>query len=308
MLHAVAELPQDLVGDVERALADEVHPDALGPDEPHHLLDLVHQRLRGVVEEQVRLVEKEHQLGAIQVPHLGQILEELREQPEEEGAVEPGAVQQSVGGEHTHVALAAVVHPHQVAEIEGRLAEEALGALLLEHQQLALDGPDARRAHVPVLAAQTRRVVRDEPQHRPQVLQVEQQQPLVVGDPEGHVEHALLGVVELEEAGEEQRPHLRDGRADGVPLLAEEVPEDDRHPRRRVVGQAEGLDPLLDLGALATGLAEPRQVTLHVGEEHRDALARESLGQDLQGHGLARAGGAGHEPVTVRESWQQVDG
>jgi hypothetical protein len=60
VLHSVAELPEDGIRDVERVLGHEVDADALGADEPHHLLDLFQQGRGRVVEEQVRLVEKEH--------------------------------------------------------------------------------------------------------------------------------------------------------------------------------------------------------------------------------------------------------
>ena len=65
VLHAVAELRQNLVGNVERVLGDEIDPDALGADQPHHLLDLVEQRLGRIGEQQMRLVEEEHQLGLV---------------------------------------------------------------------------------------------------------------------------------------------------------------------------------------------------------------------------------------------------
>jgi hypothetical protein len=38
-----------------------------------------------VVEEQVRLVEEEHQLRLVEVPYLGQVVEQVREQPHQEG-------------------------------------------------------------------------------------------------------------------------------------------------------------------------------------------------------------------------------
>ncbi len=44
MLHAVAELTQHGVGHVGRALRDEIDADALGPDQPDHLLDLLDER------------------------------------------------------------------------------------------------------------------------------------------------------------------------------------------------------------------------------------------------------------------------
>ena len=71
-------------------------------------------------------------------------------------------------------------------------------------------------------------VLGDEVEQRAQILEVEQRQVAVVGDPEGDVEHAFLRVVELEQARQQQRPHLGDGGADRVALLAEQVPEHDR--------------------------------------------------------------------------------
>ena len=38
----------------------------------------------------------------------------------------------------------------------------------------------------------------DEPEHGAQILEIQQQQPLVVGDAERNVENAFLGVVEIE--------------------------------------------------------------------------------------------------------------
>ena len=67
VLHAIAELAQHLVRDIQRVLRDEVDADALGADQPHHLLDLLQQRLRRVVEQQVRLVEEEHQLRLVEI-------------------------------------------------------------------------------------------------------------------------------------------------------------------------------------------------------------------------------------------------
>ena len=61
--------------------------------------------------------------------------------------------------------------------------------------------------------------------HRAQVLQVEQRHALVGRHAEHDVEHALLRLVELEQARQQQGPHVLHGGADGVALLAEQVPE-----------------------------------------------------------------------------------
>ncbi len=74
----------------------------------------------------------------------------------------------------------------------------------------------------------------DVAEHRAQVLEVEQQQPLLVGDAEGDIEHALLRLVEIQQPRQQQRPHLRDRRADRMALLAEQVPEHDRELVRLV--------------------------------------------------------------------------
>ena len=71
---------------------------------------------------------------------------------------------------------------HEVGDVEHRLAEELVAALLLELQQAALDGADAGGADVAVLGGELARVLADVLQHGAQVLQVEQQQAVVVGD------------------------------------------------------------------------------------------------------------------------------
>ena len=49
----------------------------------------------------------------------------------------------------------------------------------------------------------------DEPEQRAQVVQIEQQQAAVVGELEDDVEHAGLGVVQLEDAREQGRARSR---------------------------------------------------------------------------------------------------
>ena len=115
VLHAVARAgPAPPPGMSCRVLRHEVDADALRAHELHHLLDLVDQRLGRVLEQEVRLVEEEHELWLVGIADLGQVLEELREQPEQEGRVEPRARHQLVGGEHRDDAAAVGRRPHQV--------------------------------------------------------------------------------------------------------------------------------------------------------------------------------------------------
>ncbi len=136
-------------------------------------------------------------------------------------------------------------------------------------------------------------------EQRPQILQIEQHQALLVGDLEGDVQDPLLGLVQAHQPGQQQRPHLRDRGADGMALLAVEIPEHDRKAALAVIGQAQARDPLFDLGVWPARLAHAGQVALHVGHEHRHPVGAEALRQHLQRHRLAGAGGASNQAVPV---------
>ena len=75
MLHAVSELSEHCVRHIQRVLGHEIDTHALGPDQPDDLFDLFQQRRRRIVEQQMRLVEKEHQLRFFRIANLGQFLE-----------------------------------------------------------------------------------------------------------------------------------------------------------------------------------------------------------------------------------------
>jgi len=140
VLHAVGELGEHLVGDVARRLRDEVDAHALGADELDHLDDLVEQLARHVIEEQVRLVEEEYELGLLEVALLRQRVKELREHPQQEHRVDLRALDELGGVEDVHVALPVRGAREPVGEVEVRLAEEDVTALVLDRDELAQNG------------------------------------------------------------------------------------------------------------------------------------------------------------------------
>ncbi len=164
------------------------------------------------------------------------------------------------------ISAAVAVLPHEVVDIERRLAEELGRALILENQQLALHGAHRRRGHVAVarhdpLGAFLRRFLvlvlaggRDVGQHLAQILEIDEAlvlriglAELVVGIAEDDVENTFLHIVEVEDAREKERPDLEHAGADRMALLAEQVPEYD--------GKLVGLVFEADLlGALDEGL------------------------------------------------------
>ncbi len=86
--------------------------------------------------------------------------------------------------------------------------------------------------------------------------------PLVVGDLEHQRQHAGLRVVEVEQPAEQQRPHLRDGRAHGMALLAEHVPERHGAGCELEVLELHLLYAFGDFGIVLARLADARQVPL----------------------------------------------
>ena len=305
MLQPVAELRDHRLRQVARVLRDEIHAHPLRADQAHHLLDLLQQRRRRVRKQQVCLVEEEHEPRLLRIADLGQLLEQFRQQPQQEGRVELRRIDQLAPVENVHIAAPVRRRAHQVGQLQRRLAEESLRPVPLQHQQLALHRRQRRRRHVAILAADlgAQRIVAEADQQLAQVFQVQQQQPVIVGILERDVQHALLHIRQPHQARQEQGPHLGNRRADRMPRLAEHVPED---RRRALVGQLAHADLLrarhqvrMRLVRLAAGHADAREVAFHIGGEHRHAGIGKGLRHDLQRHRLAGTGRPRHDPVTV---------
>ena len=84
MLHAIAQLAQNDVRNIERILADEINADAFRTNQSHHLLDFFFDRLFDVGEEQMRFIEKENELRFFRIADFRKLFEKLGEQPEQE--------------------------------------------------------------------------------------------------------------------------------------------------------------------------------------------------------------------------------
>ncbi|MCY1356313.1 hypothetical protein D9M69_427600 [compost metagenome] len=136
-------------------------------------------------------------------------------------------------------------------------------------------------------------------EQRLEVLQVEQQQAFAIGHLECGVERRLLTVGQLQQVAEQQRAHLAERGAQWLPGLPGHVPQADRIGARLVVQPGHRGDAFGHLALRIAGRAEAAEVALDVGGEHRHAGVAEQLGETLQGHRLAGAGGAGHQAVTI---------
>jgi hypothetical protein len=151
VLDPVAQLSKDGRGDVGRNLGDEIDADALGADEADRLLDLCEERIGGAVEEEVRLVEEEAELRLGKVARLGECVIQLGKHPEHERAEQGGLVHHVGELEDADDPLPAGRRPHQVVDVELRLPEEDVRALLLERDDRAEDDPETRRRDAAVV-------------------------------------------------------------------------------------------------------------------------------------------------------------
>jgi hypothetical protein len=147
MLDPVAELGEHRLGHVRRMLRDEEHADALRPDHADGSLDGLHEPLRRVVEEQVRLVEEEDEFRLLEVADLRQLLEELREEPHQHGREEPRLFLDGGKLEAGDDAAAVRRRPQEIRDLELRLAEELVAAAVLELHERAQQDSDRLLRH-----------------------------------------------------------------------------------------------------------------------------------------------------------------
>ena len=303
MLHAVAQLAQNILWHVSRVLRDEINADPFGPDQTRDLFDLINQGLGRVIKQQMRLIKEEHELGFIRVADLGQFFEQFRKQPQQERRIEARAVHQLIRRQKVDLPTTVGRHLHHVHQVQGRFAKERRCTLIFQHQQLPLDRTDRRRRDVPIAQCNLARVFTDPKQHGLQVFEVQEREALFVGDAEHDVQNALLDVGQFQHPRQQQGPHFGNGGAHRVALVAVEVPEG--HWKFVVLQvKPDGRCPLheriVEFELRRTSRRQPRQIALNIRKEHRNARSRKPLGQNLQRHRLTRARRTSDQAVTVR--------
>ena len=215
---------------------------------------------------------------------------------------------------------AVAVGLHEILQRQRRLAEEFRSALVFQHQKLALNGPDGRLADIavalrglsdlgesillgirPLFAAGRH----DRIQQRPQILHVDQRQAVFIRHTECDIENAFLHVVQIEHPRQQQRPHLRDGGANRMALLAEHVP---KH-RRELVGlefEAHLSGALEDEVLGLADFGDSGQVALDIGREHGNTGAGKAFRHHLQRHGLAGSGRSGDKAMPIGKRERQA--
>ena len=195
---------------------------------------------------------------------------------------------------------------HEVAEVEHRLAKKFVATLGFNLHQPALDGADAGGAHIAVLGGELAGVVAHILKHGAQVLEVEQQQAVVVGDLEDQVEHTGLRFIQVEHAAQQQRPHVGHRGTHRMALLAKHIPQRGGASHRLGRCQTAFFQNTGQFFTHDAGLADAGQIAFHIGHENRHADSGKAFGQGLQGDRLAGSGGAGDQAMPVGQCRQQL--
>ena len=171
--------------------------------------------------------------------------------------------------------------PQKIIDVELRFAEKIRRALIFKDQQPALDRADRRGRHISIGLGHLRRRVAEMLQQRPEILEIDEQQALFVGELEGDVENAFLNIVEFEQARQEQRPHIRYSGADRMPRLPEEIPKRDRKIVR-LIGDPDLLRPLDKVRLRVSRHRDAGQIALDIGGEDGGSGARKPFRENLQ--------------------------
>src|SRR5690606_27530443 len=154
-----------------------------------------------------------------------QLFMQLRKQPQQEAGVDPGRfLDQLAGFEKMDMSAAGEIALHQIRQLQGRLAEQPLGALLLQYHQPPLNGLDADQGRAATDGVSRLGGAQRLVEQTLQALEIQRKEALLIGSGDYPVERGVLVVVEVQRAGEEQRSRLADGRAQWMAAVTEDVP------------------------------------------------------------------------------------
>src|SRR6185503_8433693 len=164
------------------------------------LLDLLKKSGRSVGEQQMGLVEKEHEARLFRIAHFGKILEQLRQEPQQEGRIELRRCHELVGSENIDKPAPVLRRAHYVLDVKRRFTEEIGGTLLVEHDKPTLYGANGDGSDVAVIGADLLAASGKIGKKRAEVLQIEDGEALLVGELENDVDGALLSLAQPEKA------------------------------------------------------------------------------------------------------------
>jgi hypothetical protein len=200
-------------------LGDEIDPDAFGADQADDLFDFFQQGGRCVVEQEMGFVEEKDEAGFFRVADLGQLLEELGEDPQQKCRVGLGRRHEPVGGQDVDLPFAREIGLDQIRQGQAGSPNSFSPPWLSSSSNPRWMAPMEAGRHLAVLGLVLGGVVADVLEQGAQVLEVQQQQALVVGHAEHDRQDPGLDVVQVQQTGQGAgAPSRRRWRAGGDPV------------------------------------------------------------------------------------------
>src|SRR5262249_8805069 len=135
---------------------------------------------------------------------------------------------QILGAKNVDKSTPVLARPQKIFDIVLRLAEKIGCSLIVKNEQPPLDRSDGRRRYISVPRCYLSRAVTGILQQRPQIFEIDEEKPILIGELEDNVEDALLNIVQFKDSCEQERTHVRDSGADRMARLAKEVPKRNR--------------------------------------------------------------------------------
>ena len=246
--------------------------------------------------------EEEHEHRLVGLSDLGQVVVQVGEQSHQESGQQRRFVLHTVNLQQAEDAAPTGGDAQELGSVDLRLAEEHVGALVPERNEIARNDTDCRHGEAAEVFEVVFALVRESGEHRVQVGQVDKRQTGFRGAIEDQSERRLLDVVEGENLGKQSRTEARNR---GTQRHTHACPA-----KAEIFGRECRLSPVLaDAFRMAkqyfagdTRRCHTGEITLDVGCEHRNTGRRQLLCRHLKRAGLARACRAGDEAVAVEHA------
>src|SRR5947207_12460775 len=130
----------------------------------------------------MRFIKKEDQLWFFWIANFRKILEQFRQHPEQKGRINfRRFLHQLVSSKNVNDA-APTLRLDQIFQIKRRLTEKFVCSLRFQREQVALDRSGAGSGDTSILRLKLIGVVGNVLQHRAQILEIEEEQAIIIGD------------------------------------------------------------------------------------------------------------------------------
>jgi len=98
-------------------------------------------------------------------------------------------------------------------------------ALRFQLKQPTLNRANTGGADIAILHGKAFRVITCVLQHGAQIFQIKQQQAIIIRDFKHQIKHACLGIVQIQHACQQQRPHIGNSDPQRMALFTKHIPQ-----------------------------------------------------------------------------------